>query len=188
MRSTLLLVTVLCLPFSNWSQPSKIASYSITMVGSISAPENHNGYRTDTFEAGGTSCPAIKADIEFHFRPTSNVAVLVQLPNEDKPRTAILMKVSLVDVERDQVTSSVLVELGRISPECRNIHFPIGDRASKYQLWFQDSWEENVNGMRRVMRGTFVILFGTTVSVYPSASNPDDVVPKKPTRRGFKVD
>lgn len=188
MRSILQLVTVLSLSFTTWSQSAKTTSYSITMVGGICAPGNHDGYRTDPFHAGGTCCPAIKADVEFRFKPTANPEVLMQFPDDDRVRSAILMRVSLVAVECNHVVSSVLIELSNISPEFRSIRFPIGDRASQYQLWFQDSWEENVNGMRRAIRGTFVNWDGTTVSVYPSTSNPGDAVAKKPTRRGFKVD
>jgi hypothetical protein len=188
MLSILHSVMMLCVSFTTWSQPARGTSYSITIADSVSTPRNHDGYRTDSFLAGGSCCPAIRADIEFHFRSKANTEVLVRFPNEDNPRPAILMRVSLVEVECHQVVSSVLLELNNISPDCRTIRFSIGARASQYQLWFQDSWEENVNGTRRIARGASVNWDGTIVTVYPSVSNTDEVIPMKPTRRGFKVD
>lgn len=181
-------MTILCFSFTTWSQPSKIGSYAVTLVGLNCVLVNREGFHTGRFEAGGTDSPAIRADIRFKFNVTWTLEAPVQLPFEDKPRPNILMRVSLIDVDRDLVMSSMVIELGPISPDCRSIHFPIGDRSSNYELWFQDSWEENVKGMRRVVRGIPVNWDGTTVNIYASASNQDDVAPKKQTRQGYKVD
>ncbi len=188
MSSKLMIATMLCLTLSTSSQSSRIETYSISMIDGLSAPVTHGDYRTEVFEAGGNYSPAIKADIEFEFTLTSDIKLLEQSSIEAKLRPAILVKVSLIDVDRDQIVSSVIVELNRTSPVCRSFLFPIGDRASRYQIWFEDSWEESVNGTRRAMGGTFVTWSGITVSLSPIVSELDDVVRTKPTRRGFKVD